>query len=99
MSETISLLFATTLLALGGAGLYLYKSSEENNEDENVNEYEYEYEYKDKDNDDNYKENNLFNSNDENYILEETYKSKNNLKQKINKTKRNKKAYGTKRRY
>jgi uncharacterized protein (UPF0333 family) len=91
MSETISLLFATTLLALGGAGLYLYKSSEENNEDENVNEY--------KDNDENYNENNLFNSNDENDILEETYKAKNNSKQKINKTKRNKKAYGTKRRY
>jgi len=39
MNETLSLLLATTILALGGAGLYMYKSDEqESSEDNDYNE-------------------------------------------------------------
>jgi hypothetical protein len=40
MNETISLLLATTILALGGLGLYMFKSSDENQKggDEEYNE-------------------------------------------------------------
>lgn len=40
MNETMSLLLATTVLALGGLGLYMFKSSDENQKggDEDYNE-------------------------------------------------------------
>jgi hypothetical protein len=64
MNDTASLLLATTILALGGLGLYMYKTSDDQNggyddynEDEifsnnddidDINEEEYEYEPKPK---------------------------------------------------
>lgn len=39
MNESISVLLATTILALGGLGLYMYKSSKDDIEDETENEY------------------------------------------------------------
>jgi hypothetical protein len=35
MSESMSILLATTILALGGLGLYMYKSTDDNNEEYN----------------------------------------------------------------
>ena len=90
MNDSMSILLATTILAFGGLGLYMYKSS--NNIDE---EYE-----------DNYNEEGLFggnfwgssNDNDEN--LDEYSEEEANIKprRKPTKTQRNRKSTGTSRR-
>ena len=92
MNETMSLLLATTILAVGGLGLYMYKSNDKQKGGEDEDDYE-----------ENYNEDNLFNgggfwgSNDnndeENYVEEIKSRSKNG------KTKRRKSGAGTKRRY
>ena len=35
MNQSMSILLATTILALGGLGLYMYKSTDDNNEEYN----------------------------------------------------------------
>jgi hypothetical protein len=90
MNDPMSVLLATTILAFGGLGLYMYKSS--NNTDE---EYE-----------DNYNEEGLFggnfwglsNDNDEN--LDDYSEEEENIKprKKPAKTQRNRKSTGTSRR-
>ena len=97
MNDTLSLLLATSILAVGGLGLYMYKSSDENqregeyyNEDKffgsgslwDLNENENENENEDD-----------YNSEDD----EEVYIPK--VRAKANKTKRRKSGSGTKRRY
>lgn len=84
MNDTTSLLLATTILALGGLGLYMYKTSDdqtggydEYNEDEIFSS-----------NDD------ISDVNEEDYDYEPKPKTRNS-----GKTKRNKKGSGTKRRY
>ena len=89
MRDTISLLLATSVLALGGLGLYFYKSNDSkrgdrydedeifgdsDNENTNFNEDEYDHDHDDED-----------------------YEKKN--KKRSGKTKRTKKTSGTKRRY
>ena len=97
MNDTMSLVLATTILALGGVGLFVFKNSSDDQEGGNYNE-------------DNWFGSNFFNSSNENeseehenkeqdeeYNEEEDYKPKsrrNNIK-----TKRNRKSGGTKRRY
>jgi hypothetical protein len=89
----MSLLLATTILAAGGLGLYMYKSSDGNQKGGN---------------DDNYDEDNLFGSgnlwgfsnddeNAEEDYDEEVYEPK--PKPRASKTKRRKAGGGTKRRY
>jgi len=92
MNDTMSLLLATTILAAGGLGLYMYKSSDNNQ----------------KGGDDDYDEGTLFGSGslwgsnedenlEENSENEEVYYAKPRTKQ--GKTKRRKTSGGTKRRY
>jgi hypothetical protein len=91
MNETLSLLFVTAALAVGGLGLFMYKSSD----DENVKEGS------------DYKEDELFgnqsfwgSNNDEEEEFEEDYVEPKVTKSRSSgKTKRNKKTGGTKRRY
>ena len=90
MNETISLLMTTTILALGGLGLYIFKSSDEENQR----------------GEEEYNESSLFNSNfwgsdsndTEKNELDDSieYKNEDN---KRSKTKRQRKTSGTKRRY
>ncbi len=96
MSDTLSLLFATTILATGGVCLYMYKSSDE--EDQKGGE--------DYNEDNLFKFENLFGSNDngeqngEEELQsedEELYEPK--PRQRGGKTKRNRRSGGTKRRY
>ena len=90
MNDSMSILLATTILAFGGLGLYMYKSS--NNTDE---EYE-----------DNYNEEGLFGgnfwsfSNDADENLDDYSEEEENIKprKKPAKTQRNRKSTGTSRR-
>jgi hypothetical protein len=86
MSETMSLLLATSVLALGGMGLYLFKSDDSKGTSADYNEDEIFKNENDKENDDN-------DLNDE----EEDYEKK--PRKRNGKTKRTKKSSGTKRRY
>jgi hypothetical protein len=93
MNDTMSLLLATTILAAGGLGLYMYKSSDNSQ----------------RGGDDDYDEGTLFGSAslwgsndedekvDEDYENEEVYEPK--PRSRGGKTKRRKAAGGTKRRY
>ena len=83
MRDTISLLLATSVLALGGLGLYFYKSGDSSKRGDRYDEDEI---FGDSDND---------NENDEEY--DEDYEKKN--KKRSGKTKRTKKTSGTQRRY
>jgi len=99
MNDTMSVLLATTVLALGGLGLYMYKSSDDNKKGGKY--------------DDDYDEDNLFgsgnlwgsNEDDEAEHVEnedydeEVYEPKPRSKPKASKTKRRKTGGGTKRRY
>ena len=88
MKDSLSLFLAISVLAIGGAGLFIYKNkNDEYSEDDSSYQNE-----KQIDNEDLY-ENQL--NDDENY--EEKTKSR-RKKNKIN-TKKNKKTTGTKRRY
>lgn len=100
MNETMSLLMATSILALGGVGLYMYKTDENKREDDaeydekglfssdlwGLNNDDEDNEKKENDYDNNY------DSNDEEYDLPKR-------KSRVNKTKKSKKSGGTKRRY
>lgn len=106
MNETMSLLMATSILALGGIGLYMYKTDEIKREDVseydekglfssdlwglNNNDEEYD-EYNDEYNEKKDDDKN-YDSNDEEYDLPKR-------KSRLNKTKKSKKSGGTKRRY
>lgn len=85
MNETMSLLIATTILATGGLGLYMYKSSDDNERDDNN--YDEDMLFNSTNDQD------LDNGND----LEEDYIPKNHSRN--SKTKRRRKQSGTKRRY
>lgn len=92
MNDSMSILLATTILAFGGLGLYMYKSS---NKDEEYEEY-----------DDNYNEEGLFGGNfwgskdDNDKNLDEYSEEEENIKprRKPAKTQRNRKSTGTSRR-
>ena len=90
MNDTMSLLLATTILAVSGIGLYMYKSDDEQKGGEEYN------------------EDSLFSSrdfwgssnsddNNEEELEEDYYEPK--VRTRGGKTKRNRKSYGTKRRY
>ena len=103
MNDTLSVLLATTILAVGGLGLYMYKSGDGNQKGGKY--------------DDDYDEDNLFgtgnlwgssNEDDEAEHVEndyeqdydeEIYEPKPRSKAKASKTKRRKAGGGTKRRY
>ena len=90
MNETLSLLLATSVLALGGLGLYMYKSNDDkkggngydenkifgNDNEENISDEDYDYD------------------NDYDYDYEPKPRTRNG-----GKTKRSRKGTGTKRRY
>lgn len=87
MNDTMSLLLASAILATGGLCLFMYKSSD------------------DKSTDDDYNEDVLFSSNEE---LENDYDDDDDnfvqyepkqVRSRANKTKRNKRSSGSKRRY
>ena len=92
MNDTISLLLATTILALGGVGLYMYKSDDSQKGGDDYNEdtlfgsgnlwSEDEYEYA-----------------DEKPIDDEYDSYEPPVRSRGGKTKRNRKSVGTKRRY
>ena len=97
MNDSISILLATTILALGGFGLYLYKSSDDDR--------------KEVENDD-YNEDSIFGGNfwgssddkddkddkDENSIIEEIEEEDYKPRRRGGKTQRNRKSTGTSRR-
>lgn len=97
MNETMSLLMATTILAFGGLGLYMYKSDDED-DNKKIGEEEYD-------------ENNLLSSNlwssneennneeDENLNEEIDYPKKRTTRTRVRSEKKYKKTGGTKRRY
>ena len=87
MNDTMALLLATVILTAGGLGFYVYKSSDDY---QNGGDNEIEYD-----------EDNFFNLNDKEEIIEdesEVYEPK-VVRTRGGKTKRNKKTGGTKRRY
>jgi hypothetical protein len=83
MNETMSLLLATAVLAVGGLGLYMYK----NNDNQ-----------KGGDDSDHYDEDELFNT-EYNIDQEEPEFVETKVRSRASKTKRAKKSGGTKRRY
>lgn len=92
MNDIGSLLIATSILAIGGLGLYMYKNGDDNDNDENDVSY----------NDDSVFSGNLFGPDDEEEEYpedledDEYYEPK--ARTKGGKTKRNRKTTGTKRR-
>jgi hypothetical protein len=91
MNDTISLLLATAVLAVGGLGLYVYKTSDDVDKKGGSK-------YKDTDNDffQTGNQDNYFDDEEEDNN-EDIYESK--VRARNTKTKRNKKNTGTKRRY
>jgi len=92
MQDTMSLLIATTILAVGGLGLYMYKTSDIQQDD--GDDYD----------EDNFKLfglNNLWNSNNDvsDSENEEIEYVEPKVKGRGGKTKRNKRSVGTKRRH
>jgi len=90
MNDTISLLLAATILAVGGVGLYMYKSDDVENGGENYNENTI------------FGSGNLWSSSnkEEEPIEEDEYDSyEPTIRNRSSKTKRNRKSVGTKRRY
>jgi hypothetical protein len=87
MNDTMSLLLASIILAAGGLGLFMYKSSDDKSLDNDYNE--------DTLFSDDGKENENENEYDEDFI---DYEPK-QVRSRANKTKRNKKTGGSKRRY
>jgi hypothetical protein len=99
MNETTSLLTATAILALGGLGLYMYKSDDKisDNQEETYNEnslFNMDF-WNTKEENEEENENNEFQTYDEDEYNDDLRKRK--VRQ--NKTKRQKKTGGTKRRY
>ena len=94
MNDTMSLLLATTILALGGIGLYMYKSDDEEKGGEEYNEdslFSSGDFWGSKNSDDN-------NEKDFEEDFEEDYYEP-KVRSRGGKTKRNRKSTGTKRRY
>lgn len=89
MNETMSLVLATAILTIGGLGLYMLKSSDEIEYDI-YNEDDFENEVLDENDDLNNEDY------DEQYYEEPEYEPKVRSR---NKTKRNRKSSGTKRKY
>jgi hypothetical protein len=90
MNDTISLILATSILALGGLGLYVYKNNSDDNDSDEYNEdsiFDTNFFGNSKDEDIEYDENDSDN---------EDYKPKTKKNQK---TKRSRKTGTTKRRY
>lgn len=99
MNEQMSILLATTILALGGLGLYMYKSSDEKqkgSEDDYNEDSIFGGNFWGTSNDDNNDDNNDNNDDEilDEYIEEEDYKPR----RKNTKTQRNRKLKGTSRR-
>lgn len=92
MNETLSLLLATTILALGGVGLYMYKSDEEDHDEDDYDQDNIHINEEDEISDDEI-------SDDES--IEEYYKSppRAQVRKPKTKTKTTRKSGGTKRRY
>jgi hypothetical protein len=93
MNDTMSLLLATTILAAGGLGLYMYKSSDNNQKGGD-----------DYDEGSLFGSGNLWGSNEdenveEDYENEEVYEPEPKPRSRGGKTKRRKAGGGTKRRY
>ena len=95
MNDTMSLLLATTILALGGMGLYMYKSADDNELIEETS-------------GDEYNEDSLFDaksfwvSQDEDVepeVFEPKVRSRATATATATKTKRNRRSVGSKRRY
>ena len=86
MNETLSLLLATTVLAIGGAGLYMYKSDDS----DQVGGDDYNEDTAFSSNDE---------INDADNIDNDYYEPKARSRVSKTKTKRNRKGVGTKRRY
>ena len=86
MNETLSLLLATTVLAIGGVGLYMYKSDES----DQVGGDDYNEDTAFSSNDE---------INDADNIDNDYYEPKARSRASKTKTKRNRKGLGTKRRY
>ena len=86
MNETLSLLLATTVLAIGGVGLYMYKSDES----DQVGGDDYNEDTAFSSNDE---------INDADNIDNDYYEPKPRSRASKTKTKRNRKGLGTKRRY
>ena len=86
MNETLSLLLATTVLAIGGAGLYMYKSDDS----DLVGGDDYNEDTAFSSNDE---------INDADNIDNDYYEPKARSRVSKTKTKRNRKGLGTKRRY
>jgi hypothetical protein len=91
MSETTSLLLATTVLALGGLGLYLFKTNDSKQDDSYDEDKLFNY------NEDNDKPNNEFYDDYNDYNDYDDYEKK--PRNRGGKTKRIKKGTGTKRKY
>jgi hypothetical protein len=94
MNDSISILLATTVLALGGLGLYMYKSTDDNNT-----------EFDESNNEDSFFGGSFWNSNEEkgDYELEnledfENYEDDIKPRKRSNKTQRNRKSNGASRR-
>lgn len=85
MNDTMSLLLASIILAAGGLGLFMYKSSDDKSVDNDYNE-DVLFPDDEKENENEY---------DEDFI---DYEPK-QVRSRANKTKRNKKTGGSKRRY
>lgn len=89
MNESMSILLATSILALGGLGLYMYKSADDDNQKDGDNEYD---------------ENNLFGSNfwgttdKDDEKIEEDLEEFKPRKRVGGKTQKNKKLTGSSRR-
>jgi hypothetical protein len=97
MNDTMSLILATSILAIGGLGLYMFKNNTEEYEGGNGND-------ENDENDEGFFGSNFFGNSEQDEELvedpdledDEDYKPKS---KKGGKTKRNKKVGGTKRRY
>jgi hypothetical protein len=91
MNETMSLLLVATVLAIGGAGLYMYKFDDDFGHDNGVS---------DRYNEENFNEDDLNEEDfDENAYDEEIIKPRAKTRGGKTKTKRNRTNSGSKRRY
>ena len=113
MNDSMSILLATTVLALGGLGLYMYKldksSQSDDNDDDSYTEdglfsgsdfFHWGQEENDKHNDKHDKYNDEIEDLDDDYDYEEEEEEYKPRKRSTAKTHKNKKSYGTsKRRY
>ena len=95
MNETLSLIAVTTLLAIGGLGLFMFKSSEEDEEKE-VRNTNGSMKLKDEDW---LGSINIWGNNNQEEEEDEISEQKVKPKNSSLKTKRNRKSFGTKRRY